>query len=1104
MLEARAAIDPSQYRLLLEWMAELRTTQLPEITHAPIGYDELSGIHVRAPSASLERELLWITERIRIESRRLSAFVAARAELQLTVFTGRYDETLAALELIEKGLGTSMWLVQLRLATEQLAGGLERQKQYSAQVRGVYRQGLLPFVTYHTSVRNEDRSTLAKFLNDIEDRIERHTRYDDATRTYLRYRLKNEFPATDAGLAEILRVEQSHGIVDLYDTFIAVLQEIVSRDINDAKSELLLRCLNAIDLDDFRLKKIRGLIKNDNDAELFTRDQELSNAMFAGNLLAARRIAVAERSRYSSDPWQYIYAGFAISVPDRERGDIAARPTTVARLISRVQSRSNDSDDAAMRLAKLALNLRGLPLAAGLSDFIGQLRRPAPDQPWQPWRIGLNSPFTGPEDRPWSWGCALEPAHESVTARVWYEASCPGNDGDNPSLLAIAAGHIHRTDYASAMDALGENDSKWPAALRSLRALLALHALYSSGNRQKTIELIANEGSRSSTHARLLPVAAALRDYVWSDFKSVEHPLAAPVALHMLWSASESPVIASQMRFACGAAVRRAGVKRPSEINPQIAGVARHELVYFLRYVCVPEVLDLSRLFRGTRAIVEERQNICSLLVEIDPRNRNIYQAEVERIANELALDEGRWIVDSTRIHVDSGALVRWADKTLSEDFERYRDLTMVSVAEPQNFDEVLRELATQPAQKASFVPETEADAVLVSMIRRIGEEFLANASFGLDFYLSKRIRHQSFIGLIRGPLEFAGLITTRESEAGEYHRNDTWVIKFTSCDKETRDAIDAALRDFATRFDETLSDAKETFLHLRSVDKPKGMIALAVDDRLIRLARAIIDLGHDFREFLTVAISILWAAIEPSLAAIQSFISVDVKGSLIKEFDTVRAKIRELAEHDPAWLEFDAAMGKASNEVQVKLDEAAHWFVHADTLKHQQLFTLEQMLAIGVDTALKVQRGYAPVITQHADGDINFFSPALVFCNDVLFAGLGNARKHSGLKSPRIDISARWNPMDETISFTIVSDCKASSRQVKERQAEVIRKAIDQGTHGPRTRIEGGSGFAKLAAVVLQSDRGKIEFGFTEDGRFRLKVTYAALLLNQEVGDDV
>ncbi|HEY8604745.1 hypothetical protein [Tsuneonella suprasediminis] len=1103
MLDARATVEPNQYRLLLEWMAELGTTQLAEVAQTPVGYNELSGIYVRAPSVSLERELLWITERIRIESRRLSAFVAARSELQQTIFTGRYDQALAALDLVERALGASMWLVQFRLATEHLDGGLEQQKQYSAQVRGVYRQGLLPFVTYHTSVRNEDRSTLAKFLTNIESRIERHTRFDDSIKTYLRYRLKNEFPATDAGLAEILRVEQSHGIVDLYDTFITVLQEIVARAPSEARSELVLRCVNAIDLDDFRLDKIRRLIEVDINPALSTRDSRLSDALFAGNLLAARRIAVAERSRFSPDPWHYIYTGFAISGPDRDRGAISSRPTAIAELISRVQSRCDGSDDAAAQLAKLALNLRGLPLGAGLSDFIGQLRRSAPDQAWQPWLIGLNSPFTGPEDRPWSWECALEPTHESVTARVWYETSCPGNEGDYPSRLAIAAGHIHRTSYGSAIAVLGESDSKWPEALRSLRALLSLHAFYSSGDRQKTIELIANEGSRSATHARMLPVAAALRDYGWSDFKSVEHPLAAPVALHMLWSAGESPVVASQMRFATGAAMRRLGVARPSEIDPQIAGVARHELVYFLRYVCVPEVLDLSRLFRGTRAIIEERQNICLLLIEIDPRNRNIYQDEIGRIANELALDEGRWIVDSTRIHVDSDALVRWADKTLAEDFERYRDLTRVSIAEPQNFDEVLRELAAQPAQKTSFVPETEADAVLVSMLRRVGEEFLANASFGLDFYLSKRIRHQSFIGLIRGPLEFSGLITTRESEAGEYRRNDTWVSKFTSCDDEIRDAIDAALRYFAARFDETLSEAKETYLHLRSVDKPQGMIALAVDDRLIRLARAIIDLGHGFREFLTVAISILWAAIEPSLVVIQNFIAVEIKDSLIREFDTVRAKIRELAERDPAWLEFDAAMGKASNEVQVKLDEAAHWFVHADTLKHQQLFTLEQMLAIGVDTALKVQRGYAPVITQHADGDINFFAPNLVFCNDVLFAGLGNARKHSGLKSPRIDISALWNPADETISFTIVSDCKASSRQQKERQADVIRKAIDQGTHGPRTRIEEGSGFAKLAAVVEQSERGKIEFGFTEEGRFRLKVTYAALLLNQELGDD-
>lgn len=1102
LLDARAAVEPDHYFVLLEWMVDLASTQLSEIVATPIAYDELGGVYTRAPKVSLERELLWITQRIRSEVRRLSAFIKARDEIQQTIFLGKYDDALSALEIVEKALGASLWLVQLRLAIEQLAGGLERQKQYSAQVRGIYRQGMLPFVTYHTSVRNEDRSTLTKFLIDIEDRIARHTRFDDAVKTYVRFRLKDEFPATNAGLADILRVEQSHGIIDLYETFVAVLQEIASRGLDHTAGELIARCLDAIDIDDFRLAKIRELILGESSPHALARDRRLSDAMFGGQHRLARRIALAERLSYSPDPWRYVYAGFALST-GRDRGAVAARPTAIAELVARVQSRRDGSDDAAAQLAKLALNLHGLPLGAGLFQFIRQLRRATPDAAWQPWLIGLNSPYAGPEDRAWNRGCSIDADQDSVTARTWYEASCPGTDQTYPSRLARAAGFLHRADFARAVEALGESDTSWPASLRSLRALLLLNALYSYGDRQGTIELIANEGSRSATHARFLPVDIALRDYGWSDFKAVSHPLAAPIALHMLWAAGESAVIASQMRFATGAAMRRLGVARPSEIDIQLPGAARHELIYFLRYVCVPEILDLSRLFRSTRAIMEERQNICSLLVDIDPLNRHVHQAELEEIANNLALDEGRWIVDSTRIHVDSGALVRWAERTLAEDFERYRDLASVSVIEPQNFDEVLRELATQPAQRTSFVPQSEADAVLVSILRRIGEEFLANASFGLDFYLSKRIRHQSFIGLIRGPLEFSGLITTRETEAADYHRNDTWVEKFTTCEPDTRDGIDAALRQFAAQFDEKLGEAKETYLHLRSADKPLGMIVLSLDDRLIRLARAVVDLGHNFREFLPVAISILWAAIDPSLAAIQDFIGIKIKESLIKEFDTVRAKVRDIAECDPAWLEFDAAMGKASTEVQVKLDEASHWFVHADTLKHQQLFTLQQMLAIGVDTALKVQRGYAPIVTQRAEGEVSFFAPALVFCNDVLFVGLGNARKHSGLRSPRIDISASWEPDDETISFEIISDCKTASRQEKEKQANIIRKAIAEGTHAPRTRTEEGSGFAKLAAVVEQSERGKIEFGFTDEGRFRLKVTYAVVMLNQELSDE-
>lgn len=1099
LLDARAAVDPNLYRTFLEWTVEQSKGQLTDLAAIPIAFDELTGIYSKAPIVSLEHELLWITERIKIETSRINALVQTTRLIQLATFDGAYEEAIIAVSTMQTTFGVSLWSVQLRLALEHLAGGLERQKRYAAELRNVHRAGLLNFTVYHTSVRNEDRTTLGKFIDDVEARISAVTVHSEPTKTYDRYRLKGEMPMTDIGLAEILRVEQSHGIVDIYETYVAILQEIARQSPNQERVSFIVHCIEQLDIDDFRLVKILRLLEPSHRSVLPQRDASASDALFEGNV--GRAIRKSHKLR-SDDAWAHIYAGFARSFRGALRDPMPARPTSVTALIARIMSRCDGSEDAWAQLAKLALNLRGLPLCAGLLEAAVQLRRSRPDQPWRPWLIGLNSPTEGPEDRPWNLGCAAGPHSKGSTSAAWYEASCP-SECDVPAYRLIRAiGHIHRGDFEEADRTLGRSDRDWPNPLRNLRALAQLHALHALGERQRIITLIASEGTRSATHARFLPVGSALKGFAWQDFRAVARPLAAPISLHLLWAEEETSETASRLRFATGHALRQLGVSRPSDLEAKGLGIEQHELVYFLRYVCVPNILDLTRLFSGTRAILEERQAICGLLARIDASDSQAYQDEIIIIANDLALDEGQWIVDSTRIHVDSDGLMRWASKELSEDYERYRDLVDIDVDGAQNFEDVLRELAANPAQRSNFVPKTEADAVLFSIFRRLGEEFLNNASFGLDFYLSKRVRHQSFIGLIRGPLEFANLITTRESEAGEYHRNDAWLNRFDHLDEAIRIKIDGALRAFAMQFDEIVSQAKDTYFHLRSTDKPQGMITLNLNERMIGLARALIRLDLSFPEFVRVAVPILWAAIETSLAAIRTFIADDIKPRIIKEFDLVRARVRTLAEQEVAWLEFDAAMGRAANEVQLKLDEVAQWFVHADTLRKHRLFSLEQILKIGVDTALKSQRGFTPEISQIAEGDLNLQSANLVFVHDVVFVGLGNARKHSGLKAPKVDVAAKWNEGDATLTLTVVSDCRASNRTDKEKHSAAIRKVIAEGAHDRRTRTEDGSGFAKLAAVVMQSPRGKIEFGFNAEGRFRLDVTYAIIQYSVEGAD--
>lgn len=1100
LLDARAAISPSEYRPYLEWLAEQTQAQLGDLTSIPTGYDDLTGIYSKAPAISLEYELLWLTERFRTEAQKLNLFNKAVALVQQAAFAGEYESAIAGIDAIQEALGVSLWSVQLRLALEHLAGGLERQKRYSAQLRNIHRAGLLNFTVYHTSVRNEDRTTLSKFLDDIDQRITGLTQHSEPTKTYDRYRLKNEFPNTDEGLAEILRVEQSHGITDIYETFVAVLQELVRRQPDPERATLIVDCIASIDVDDFRLWKITEILDSTRQFALPVRITEISDALFEGRLYRAMRLACRITS---DDPWEYIYAGLALASASRERNPVSARPTEVAELIARVQRRSNGSEDAWAQLTKLALNLRGLPLAAGLFECLMQLRRIRPDQPWQPWLVGLNSPYRGIEDRLWGYGCSRDGSACSPTDKAWYEASCPGADPAKSCRLIRAIGHIDRGEYGLAGDALADLSDTWPQSLRNLGALVQLHVFWAQGMRQEVISLIANEGTRSPTHARFLPVVSALKNYLWKDFKAVDRSLAAPNALHLLWSEQEVSETASMMRFATGHALRRLAVARPSDLQFGLLNIDRHELIYFFRKVCVPGILDLSRLFSGTRAILEERQAICGLLSRFDSKNLEIYQSEIILIANDLEMDDGRWIVDSTRIHVDSDGLMRWALRELAEDYGRYRDLVDIDVLGPQSFDDVLQEIERNSANKAAFVPDNEADAVLVSILRRLGEEFLTNAAFGLDFYLSKRVRHQSFIGLIRGPLEFADLITTRESEAGEYHRNNVWLNRFDHADETAQREIDNALRNFAIKFDEILMQAKDAYFHLRSIEKPQGMILLTLNRNMISLARALIRLDLNFSEFIRVVLPILWTGIESSLSQIRTFITDDMKSRIINEFDIVRARIRELAEQDGAWLEFDATMGGASSEVQIKLDEVAQWFVHADTLRQHRLFSLEQILKIGVDTALKSQRGFSPQISQNAQGDLELPASNLVFVHDVVFVGLGNARKHSGMKSPKVDVTAQWNEADSTLSLVVVSDCRPSFRADKERQANVIRKMIEEGSHDRRTRTEGGSGFAKLAAVVTQSDRGSIKFAFTAEGRFRLDVTYEVRLSTGGASDD-
>lgn len=1100
-LDMRAELTVDQYPEMISWVNSQITGQLYEVVHAPMQYDELSGIYATAPVISLERELMWVAHRLSMNWDNLSLLVAAIEPISASTLHGRYEDALALLALMQEKLGVSLWSVQLRIALEHQAGGLERQKRYAADVRKIYKRGLLGFTTYHTSVRNEDRTTVSKFLDDVEHRINNHIYYDEPLKNYSRYRLKGEIPPGSEAIADILRIEQNHTIQDVYQTFIAVIQELVARGPSEDLRKIILIALSIIPADDFRVIKIIRHLDHQHDLQYMNRELGVLENLLEGNIQAANSFAKL-RLAESTDAWDIIYAGLARTSSSLNLASFALRPTNLAKGLGAIFGRALQTAEIGAQLSKLTLNFRGLPFAAALANFEGTWRRLQPDADWAPFKVGLNSPTTGIEDlRPGNKLSGGSPDHNLKATEWWKTALGLRKDAvasNEAGKLANAIAAVSKGNADIAIALTNEVDL-WSEPQRSFGVLVRLHALTIKGDRKAIVSLISSEGSRGSAYSHLLPIQSSLKLLRWPDFKEVGNPLAPSIALNLLWIMDDDSKTASLLRFAASFALRNPLKRKPSEFEERSSEYTKEELIYFLRYVCGPNILDQARIVSGTRAIMEERQAICSLLLELDPKNTTHYNEEITNIAEQLAIDEGQWIVDSTRIYVDLEALNRWAQRELTEDFGRYIDLVGVEVGHVQSFEDVLRELLeTNPASKSIYVPETEAEAVLVSMLRRLGQEFLSNPMFGLDFNLSKRVRHQSFIGLIRGPLETAQLITSRESEAGDYHTNSHWLNKFT----KGKDEIDVALKKFATFFDDTLIDAKDTALHLRSAEKPEGLIVLNLSAHHIAIARGVIKLAPSFTEFLAVAIVILWTAIDASLQSARDLISIQLKTQLTNGFDELRASVRTVAEGDEAFWEFDSAVGLGSAEVQTRLDEAANWFQRADKIRAETTFTLDQVVKIAADTALKSQRNYSPNLQYEVEGDILLYAGNLIFVHDVLFVALGNAHKHSGLKSPTVNVHVRHDPISSTLEIEAVCDTRGSSRAVNEEKIKAIRSLIDSGSIAPHTRKEGQSGFVKLAAVVGQSPKGKIEFGYTLDGRFRLAVTYAVANLPERQTD--
>ncbi len=1105
LLESRRKLADNERIPFLKWVNSQRAEGVPQARNV-VAYDLVRPL-IRSKQISFESELDWVIARLSPHLAELRDFRSSVERLNDAFWAGQSDAVWEILSAIEEKFGQSIWSIELALGLSQQYRGLEGQKAYLKAIKAKWRSGLPAYLAHFFSIRNEDRSTIRLFRDDARERIAGSNLFDQA-QIYLRYKIADDFGATKRELSAVLQSEQLQSIIDLYETSIDLIQRLIKTSRHQAYQSSILKCTDRwSEINDFRLAKIEAALGRIPKIKLQRRSAGGSYRLATGDAADGQRMARLAHFRKPSDIWAGIENVLTSDVVNRPVASPEGSPwVAINDALGDALKRTDDFQAGFGFLEKFSRNFRCLYGAAALGDFASLAVNGATGSVTAIGATALNTTSWGPEDLVLAKGNALAWLREELSHDAKPSDLAPWTTSPAPSTSALATGfsryltaiRLLPADPAAALTELQKISGPLVQSLRgfvySLRIALALH----EGERQQAVRDIANEAAHSPGSRGALPVEAAIADRDWRDLSASHDVLDLAICLDVMWRKTDDDLYGSFLRFAFEDLLASKGCHYPRELSVS-EGDDRERLIYFLRYIAVPQVMDLTGLFETSRQVVEERIAVCELLKRVDTDRYSTYDDEVYEIQKQLLIQDGLRIVDLSRINVDTAAVSRWAEQRYKESFGRYRALVESGIGVANDFDEVLRRIAKSPDRLGEYfdVPDNEADTLLLEMVIAIRDQFLNNPEHGLEFFLGKRIRHGTVTGHLRGPVENAKLITTRESEATDYSRNADWLDQLTFDNPTSAAALDRAFRDFSQAYDEIARNLKDERLHVTSKQHPKGVFNLTISSVAYQLIRSAVKTDLTFEGFLASCYAIFWSLLEPSLDEARQLLSPGAKDEAAELFDKLQNDARLYTIHDEAYQQLTLAIRTAASDVQRQFDSMAEWLRRTEITQAAHRFELSEIVDIALESTLRSHSTFEPKITLDVEAGVSAPVTVLVILSDIILVIVGNAclRSHSGPR-PQIHISCHVDPSDETLVVDATNTIGDSlDRAFVNTKLDAIRKRIERGDIQSGALADSGSGLMKIANITKQSKRSRLSFGFRGDREFHTHVRLSIMV---------
>ncbi len=781
-LDARYAMSAQQFSRILD---QLSSSQRDFVLENPLpkSYKEIRKVvankETRREDYSLNTNFEWYLKSMQPYSLHLRNYLVQKSRYESHLLKGEYAEALTTIELVNSTICYSQWAINQVIITNEYNGGLKSNKIATGDFQSDDIEGVVRTIAYFQSLRSEKNMPLYQFSEIFESALKEGSELD---KEYYKFKLipSNE-GSTSWGM--IMKVDARSSVIDRYNTFIEICLYLSSTEDDANNFEELLPWIKRMYeiVPDPLLHNLLLMHNSIREVEIdhsTVVSCEVNNLFYSGEY--AQAIEVASKGLiqypYLIELYElYILASIYTSKDLKNPFAIDSIAFHLIQDIYNVFCKNKQVSNALSNLLKHCYTFKGTRFS------------------WEIFQIfckhysieGGNINI-----RKASIACGALANPDAISFSMKLDLLHKHPLFRNSTILNIYSGYIKNV-YGWLDADLGNIDlfqkklieidilffkQKMELALEAINQTLDSHSFQSYLNIKynkdyllhvKAVALLslsrfgdairwvasanlAEEGFHSRLGNRHLISVALMEDSddinlsIFTPILLTQYALNYKISTNDIWIAFDN--------FMLGI-----GEERPSELRNHVDDIDKLALVYFLKNVCLQETLGKSyNVYESEDDLDNERMAVLGFLCEIDPSNFEEYIRELQHLSSNIEIRKGIKQINESKIYVDVTGIQLATGQELRDTFNRAIELDSLNIPEIEMFLDILGDnfsvLNVQEVNNKKQLVATSAQDIkytsnllkynYLRLFIKIRDMFISHSDFGLDSYISMRIRH--------------------------------------------------------------------------------------------------------------------------------------------------------------------------------------------------------------------------------------------------------------------------------------------------------------------------------------------------------------------------